>query len=264
MEETKHLQSILLKMIKYIDEICREHDIEYYLLAGSSLGSVRHKGFIPWDDDLDIVMTYSNYNRFIELCESQLDHETFFFQQGEKDWSLPFSKIRLKGTYMKESEMGYSDKRNQGIFVDIFRLDNVSNNKIVARWQYFCAKVFLTSTIRERKYKSASLRKKIFILLSYPLIIPNLKRFFQNQVEKYNNKETDFYGCFYCRSNFKSAVMRKSIYGRPVRIPFENLNLPVQEDVHEYLRRFFGDYMQLPPEKDRVGHHAIEIDFGKY
>ena len=264
MDKTKHLQSLLLKMIKYIDEICIKNDIEYYLLAGSSLGSVRHKGFIPWDDDLDIVMTYSNYNRFIEVCESQLKSEMFNLQKGEKDWPLPFSKIRLKGTYIKEVEMADLEKSNQGIFIDIFRLDNVSNNKIVALWQYFCAKVFLTSTIRERKYISASIRKKILILFSYPLKIKSLKRFFKNQVEKYNNKETDFYGCFYCHGNFKSAVMRKSIYGTPVRIPFENLNLPVQEDVHEYLRLFFGDYMQLPPEKDRVGHHVVEIDFGKY
>ena len=119
MDKTKHLQSLLLKMIKYIDEICIKNDIEYYLLAGSSLGSVRHKGFIPWDDDLDIVMTYSNYNRFIEVCESQLKSEMFNLQKGEKDWPLPFSKIRLKGTYIKEVEMADLEKSNQGIFIDI-------------------------------------------------------------------------------------------------------------------------------------------------
>ena len=264
MEKTRRMQLLILKIIKYIDELCVKNSIDYYLLAGSSLGAVRHKGFIPWDDDLDIVMTVDNYNQFVEVCKYQIDTKSFYFQQGEKDWPLPFSKIRLKGTYIREIENCDLEKCNQGIFVDIFRLDNVSNNRCIAWWQYFCSKVFLTYSLRERKYTSASLKKKILIYFSFPLKIKSIRQFFKRQVEKYNNRETDYYGFFYGRSKHKNAIMRKNIYGTPQRMPFEDMFLPVQENVHEYLSIFYGDYMQLPPEKDQIGLHALEIDFGKY
>ena len=134
--DIKHLQRVLLGMAKDLDKFCRENNIEYYLIGGSAIGAIRHKGFIPWDDDFDIAMTHDNYMRFIELAPQKLNLEKYVVQVGDKDWALLFTKIKLKETVCKEVEdNGPSQNDCQGIYIDIFPLDNVSDNPIMARWQ---------------------------------------------------------------------------------------------------------------------------------
>lgn len=264
MNQTKLLQSVILDIISDIDVLCVENHIEYYLLGGSAIGAIRHQGFIPWDDDLDIVMTTENYNKFITVCQSKLDKDKYYFQEGGKDWPLLYSKIRLKGTHIREYEKLASNSEQDGIFVDIFKMDNVSNNRLVAFWQYVCAKILLCNTLLRRSYHSASLIKKILMFLAFPLNINCVYRYFLLQVEKFNNADTNYYGFFYGRTRFKSSIFKKEYFGKPYRVKFENLFLPVPEKYHEYLTQTFGDYMQLPPECDRVGLHMSEIDFGSY
>ena len=264
MEQLRHLQLIILDIAKDIDLLCEKNRIKYYLLGGSTIGAIRHKGFIPWDDDLDIIMDHENYNKFVKVCREQLDHDKYCFQEGIKDWPLPFSKIRLRGTVVDEFE-GYQVKNGEfGIWIDVFKFDNVSNNRFVALWQYFCAKLFLCYTLSERTYKSATSKKKMMIFLSKILSINYLKRVCLYQVERLNNRNTDYVGFFYGRTKLKNAILKKCIYGNPVRVPFEDTFLPVQERVKEYLTITFGDYMKLPPEKERVGLHARKVDFGEY
>ena len=82
MTELRHLQLVILSIVKDIDKLCRNNDIEYYLFGGSAIGAIRHKGFIPWDDDLDIIMDHSNYDKFVKVCREQLDANKYFFQEG--------------------------------------------------------------------------------------------------------------------------------------------------------------------------------------
>lgn len=122
MTELQHLQKVLLSMAKDIDALCKKNGIEYYLLGGSCIGAIRHKGFIPWDDDLDICMTRPNYEKFLEVCRAQLDESNYVLQEGLRDWPLNFSKIRLRGTFLHELEDDYADSGMHGIFVDVFAL----------------------------------------------------------------------------------------------------------------------------------------------
>lgn len=263
MEQTKHLQRVLLHMIKELDALCRQNGIEYYLLGGSALGAMRHKGFIPWDDDLDIVMDCQNYDKFMKVCKESLDPEKYYIQEALKDWPLAFSKIKLKGTSLMEIE-GYDDGKGNGIYVDVFRFDNIAKNKLIAHWQYFCGKVFLSYTLAQRTYKSASLKKKIIMALSFPLKLSFVRNIFWKQITKYNNHPQYYYGLFFGRGNYRIAVVARDIFGKPVYVPFEDTELPVPEFCHEYLTQVFGDYMQLPPEDKRKGLHLIDVDFGKY
>jgi lipopolysaccharide cholinephosphotransferase len=251
--------------MKDIDEICRHYDIEYYLLGGSALGAVRHRGFIPWDDDLDIIMTASNYQKFCHICKTKLDKEKYYFQEGLTDWQLNFSKIRLKGTYIDEIEAdGNIDRENCGIFVDIFKLDNVCNSKIGQYWQYFCAKLWLSYLLSRGTYRSASVKKKIMMFLSKALSITPVEKFFRSQAEKYNSQTTDFYGFFFGRTNFHNSIIKKEIYGTPVRVPFEDTQLPIQEQAGKYLAITFGNYRKYPPEREQKPLHIISADFGNY
>lgn len=265
-EAVKHLQAIILDIVKDLDKLCVDNHINYYLLGGSAIGAIRHKGFIPWDDDLDIIMDDSNYQRFISLCKSQLDNTKYTVQEGLKDWSMYYSKVILKGTTVTEDVPNNYGPEAQGIFVDVFKMDNVPSSKILSFWQYFCAKYFLCYQLLTRSGGISHLpfRKQIMIVLSIPLRIKCIREFFKNQVEKYNNVNTQFVGFFYGRTNFRTSIVKKVVFGKPLRVPFEDTQLPVAQKYDEYLTHVFGDYMTPPPIEKQKGLHILSVDFGDY
>lgn len=264
MTEIRHLQLVILSIIKDIDNLCREHGIQYYLLGGSCIGAVRHKGFIPWDDDLDIILTRENYNRLIEISKRELDPNKYLIQEGLKDWPSAFTKIRLKGTYLQETDDNYASDEMHGIFIDIFPMDNVSDSKLGAMIQYILAKYYLCYSLSQRKYSSASLKKKIMMLAAYPLRFKLLRNAIVKYIEKYNKTQTNAMGFFYGRTRYRNSITSRKVYGQPKYVPFEDTLLPIPEYYHEYLTQLFGDYMKLPPEEQRRSLHLISVDFGRY
>lgn len=264
MTELRHLQKVILSIAKDIDQLCQKNGIDYYLIAGSCIGAIRHHGFIPWDDDLDIAMTRKNYNKFLEVAKLQLDKEKYYIQEGRKDWPLDFSKIRLKGTSFHEPEDDYASDAMHGIYLDIFPLDNASDNALWAKMQYVLAKYRLCYLLGQRSYKSASFIKKLLIFLASPLKIDMIHNAVIKFIEKYNSTETQWLAFFYSNTRLRNAIAPKSFYGKPKYVKFEDTELPVPENYHEYLTQMFGDYMKLPPENQRIGHHLISADFGKY
>lgn len=265
MTELRHLQMVILEIMKDIDELCQRNHIDYYLNGGSTIGAVRHQGFIPWDDDLDIMMTYDHYERFIQVCREQLDPDKYYIQEGLKDWPLNYSKIKLKGTYFEEIENNNGGKDNEyGIFIDVFKIDNTSDKRWQQRIQYAFAKYRVCYGHLLRTYKTASWQKKLFMVLSYPMKIGAIRRFVIRQSERYNGKDTEYIASFYESKRFKKCIFKRTTFGTPQYLPFEDMRLPVQADYDNYLTISFGDYMQLPPEKDRQLKHLLNIDFGKY
>ena len=263
-EDLLHLQKVLLDIAKDIDLLCRRNDIQYYLLGGSAIGAIRHKGFIPWDDDLDIIMNNDNYEKFISVCQEQLDREKYFLQVGERDWPLNYSKIKLKGTVLNEVE-GYSIHPDMsGIYVDVFKMDNISGNPIIGRWQYFCGKCYLCYQLAERHYWKTSLKKRAMMLLASPLKIKLIRDFIIKQTIMFNNQETKYWGFLYGRTRWKTGVIDKKKFGKPMYVPFEDTVMPVPEKWHEYLTQVFGNYMKHPPREQQKGLHLLSVDFGKY
>ena len=261
------LQNVILNIMKYIHELCEKHHIEYYVIGGTALGSIRHGGFIPWDDDLDIAMTRENYDRFIAICDQELNQSDFFLQVGRKDWLLYFSKLRLKGTLFEEEGAGEEiPKENRGIFVDIFPLDKASNIRIVRVWQYICSKLLIANAISERKqeYQTRSLLKRFIMIVALPLKVKAIRIFIFRQVTRYNKKKTNYIGDFFEITRMKDASYPVSLWGKPKKSAFENIALYGPEKMNDYLTWYFGDYMQLPPVEKRVCGHHSNVDFGKY
>lgn len=259
------LQNIILNIMKFIDELCEKHHIEYYIIGGTALGAVRHGGFIPWDDDLDIAMTRENYDRFLTICEKEIAQNDFYLQVGRKNWPLYFSKLRLKGTLFEEVGAGEEiAKENRGIFVDIFPLDAASNNKCGRIWQYICSKMLIAQAVSSRHYQTNSFIKKLVMQLSYPVRFKSIEHFFFNQVTRYNSLKTKYIGDFFEISKLKDASYPNQIWGKPVKIVFENIVLSAPEKTHDYLMFYFGDYMTLPPLENRVCGHNNGISFGIY
>lgn len=258
------LQNVILNIMQSIDVFCRKYGIEYYIIGGSALGARRHGGFIPWDDDLDIAMTRKHYDRFCELCRTELSDE-FYYQEGGMDWPIYFSKVRLKGTFIEEIEGDYDLKDDKkGIYVDVFPLDNVPNGKLQQLWWYVCGKMLVAHSLKTRGYKSASFGKKVIMFFTIPLNVPFIRRFFLRQVKKYNSLNTNYIGGFSLVSRFSNTFAPKSIWGKPKDVPFETIQLMAPADLDGFLTFYFGDFMQLPPEEKRQGKHLLKVDYGKY
>ena len=264
MTDLQHLQKVILDITKDIDALCKENGITYYLEGGSCIGAIRHHGFIPWDDDLDIVMDTVNYDKFIKVCRAKLDTSKYYLQEGYKDWPMPYTKIKLLGTVFNEPNMYYDSLEHRGIFVDIFRLENVPNGRIKQIWQYFCAEVLLCYCLSQKGCNNFNAKKKILILLSAPLKIKCIYNFFKKQVERYRTKITDYVGMFGGRYRLNNSIYKRSDYSNPISVSFEDTTLPVPSGYDAILTTIFGDYMTPPPQQEQIGLHLQGVDFGEY
>lgn len=264
MTDLKHLQQVILIIAKDVDELCKKHGIKYFLLGGSAIGAVRHKGFIPWDDDLDIVMDDENYEKFIKICRNELDKEKYYIQEAFVDWPLGFTKIKLRGTFFQEPGMYVNAENECGIFLDVFKVENAPSSKLAQRWQYLCAKYLLCYCLLERGWNEVSGIKKLMMLAAYPVKIPLIRYFLKNQVERWNKKHTDNRMLWTGRYRYHKSFYTKDIFDEAIYVPFEDTLLPVPKKYHPWLSQIFGDYMTPPPVNEQVGLHLQGVDFGKY
>lgn len=259
------LHSILLQMIKEIDELCRKNNITYYLNGGNALGAVRHNGFIPWDDDMDIMMHTEDYQKFLKVCKTQLDPQKWYIQEAWKDWPGCFSKIRLKGTYIDdEGEWKEIRIENRGIFIDVFEIVNSPESRIQRYIQYSCAKLLTAYSLLIKGYKTRSMIKRAIISFSNILRYKKIYNLIRAGVYRHNCKETKLVANFFGMSRFHSAFYPKDVFRQPVYHQYEDIELPLPTKYEYYLRKSFGNYMELPPVDKRKPAHALEINFGKY
>ncbi len=251
----KDVQNVLIEMMKDIDELCRKNNIEYVLTGGSTLGAIRHGGFIPWDDDLDIAMMRDQYKKFIKVLKTQLsDKYVFHCFEVNKKYTVtwPAMKIRKKGTYIKEVNSLLPNKCTDcdGIFIDVFIYDHMSNITAI--------------DLPFRLFNSILMPVIVFFenLNINPVL---LKRIYRGNAVLYGklNRKSKYVGDELTWTYRSPLHPLKYIYDEmfPAKyVKFENITLPVQNNAHEYLVRRFGpNYMTPPPEKKRIPKHIVDI-----
>lgn len=134
-------QALLLEMLKDFDAVCRKHGIRYQLFAGTALGAVRHHGFIPWDDDLDVILMRSEYDRFFAEAAVDFDADTYYVQQeNSAHWPMQFSKLRRNHTACIEKYHPKDPLIHQGVYIDIFPCDNLSDRPLMRKLQFAASK----------------------------------------------------------------------------------------------------------------------------
>ena len=164
-KELKLLHNKIIEIAEYFDTFCNENNIRYYLMGGTALGAIRHKGFIPWDDDFDVFMDYDNYSRFLNIVDSKIDKKLFYFQKEcTEEWPLYFSKLRMNNTTFIEKDVK-NRIMHHGIYIDIMCLNSTPNNKISRYFQYCSARALNARALFEKGYITKSFIKKTGICL---------------------------------------------------------------------------------------------------
>lgn len=254
------LHACEMDIVKEIDRICKKHNIRYYLYGGTLLGAIRHKGFIPWDDDVDLVMPREDYDRFAEVCKTELDKD-FFYQTCFTDPEYPmlFAKIRKNKTRVSENK--WSDKdMHQGCFVDIMPLEYFPANPIRAQLYLQIAHILHQACSFDRCHSSHLIAHIAFAYLKHKGVMYSYKK--RDQFLRYVNRHGS--KKYYCSfgSHYKPMIRRRldtDWFGEPVYMEFEGEMLPAPGNWIGYINHLFGDnYMELPKPADRVCHTDFE------
>jgi len=243
----KKAQLIMLDMLIEFDRICQKHNLQYWLDSGTILGAVRHGGFIPWDDDVDISMPENDYKKFCKIAQSELA-ESMFLQTSKTDKAFPFDYAKIRdnrATIIEFHEEGKDVNYNQGLFLDIFPMLTMQDSKIndfIYNYSFVAIRFFSAKSFRQ------DILRSIFVKLLYKLHLGWDKK---DTKVIYSGEMPDVAGAFSYESIFPLKKIR-----------FEGLEFFAPNDSDNYLKVLYGkDYMQLPPEDKRT-IHAADIVFG--
>ena len=271
-EDFRKLQLLELDLLLELDRVCRENHITYQIWAGTQLGAVRHKGFIPWDDDADIVMLREEYEKFRRVAD-QLNPDICFFQDhyNDPDYRWQYGKLRRTGT--KYIRLGQEHiKCKTGVFIDVFPLDDVpisTLGQMVQDFHCFLLRKILWSEVG--KYNEKGILKAWYSLLSkipVDFAFKQIERYAKRSRNTTNNKVRTLCYTSIGKLYYKHPI--KERYGMPKKwfqktkpFEFEGHMLFGLEDYDEYLRFSYGNYMVLPPEEQRAQHAPVsDYDFG--
>ena len=253
----KHKEA-LLTLLREFDRVCRQLNIPYTLFAGSMLGAVRHKGFIPWDDDLDVLMMREDYDRFLREADRVLDQEKFFLQKEFSDhWPMFFSKLRINNTTCLETYHPKDPLTHQGVYIDLFPCDNAMRRAWGRRLQFYASKVVIAKSLTQRGYETYSFKKKMFMTLCRLLPMRPFLRLVKGGAPDGRLVHTFLGGA----SSYSKNVHPRACFDEKVMLPFEDGAFPVASRHHEILTTLYGDYMRIPPpEERRIKRHAVLVD----
>ncbi|WP_405322055.1 phosphorylcholine transferase LicD [Methanobrevibacter thaueri] len=266
-----HLQELELMILKDFIKICEENDLTYYMYAGSLLGAIRHNGFIPWDDDLDVIMFRDDFERFKKIfIASNNDKYELLCNETNEDYFHLLAKLMLKGTKFEEPWVSQVDF-HIGINMDIFVLDDLAEEGFKRNYQlkksFWYNKLMIMSKI---KLDNLPIVTKVITHAGYHIlnlfrINPStLNRKCLNFLKKYKNPNATHVFDISATAEEYPQIFRKEDFKSVTRVKFEDIevNAPVNYDY--ILKSLYGDYMQLPPEEDRYNHITETLDFGPY
>ena len=263
-DDLKELKKVELEILNEVSRICKKHNLKYSLTGGTLLGAIRHKGFIPWDDDIDIVMPYDDYVLFLEYAKSEMSNK-FFVNNIYSDpyfGYLPISKVMAYNTSMVEIPAKKS-KAKSGIFIDIFPLYNTSDNDLIRKMEFKIIQR-LSKNLRCRngyKYDMSIAHSFIYNIRSFIYKLIPLSFFifcFELIVKKdLNNKNSKYivsYGGIY---DIQKETFSRDLFSEYVSLEFEGYKFLSMKLWDPYLKSHYGNYMKLPPVEKRIPHHFL-------
>lgn len=259
--DIRPLQLKVLDILLAVDRVCREHQLRYYIIAGTLLGALRHRGFIPWDDDLDIGMPRKDYEIFMAHADTWLPaYYEAINGQNDPEYPLSFAKIQdARTTLIERKHLKYTG----GIYIDLFPLDGVPENKLVQWWHYsrFAWYNKMLYFIFRDPYKHGKGVGSWVPLLARKLYTRSgIQTRLREMMMKYDFDESTKV-CDY--DDGRKGILPKAVFGNPTPLQFEGKEVwgPAQPDT--YLSQKYGDYMIIPPKEKQRQHNFYYLDLNK-
>lgn len=259
------IQKVILEIFKEVDKLCRENNIRYYAIGGTCIGAARHKGFIPWDDDLDIAIPIEDYEKFLNLARTGLpSHLKVYTCKNVKHYSNLFSKvIDERTTFIENSQIAYSDSY-KGVFIDIMPLGGIPSDEALRNKFYKKIAKYSKLNILKRDKKS-TVKRRLYGIISWILFLFPYN-YFSNKIyelyEKNPVNNSDFVGYVWSYKRIRRLTFPKQFFAESVDLPFEDTVISCPIGYHEYLTQQFGDYMVIPQGTEQITHNGI-VDLDK-
>ena len=264
-QSVRDVQDKILEVMKYIDSLCRKNNIIYFIMGGTALGAIRHNGFIPWDDDLDIFMTPKEYEKFRAAYEFDASDRFYLQEWKTVPDKLEHAKLRMNGTTLIEENFKDRKDMHHGIYVDIMILHKVPESKFIQKLVYFESKFVTLYALSQRNWKPKSTVQSI--ALASLKILPSqlIARICYNRIYKYDYMVDGFKWCYWITpAKFHSGLFDNIFFEEPIDIPFEDTVLYGSKHIKDYLEYRYGDYMKLPSkEAQKAAVHAMIFDTEK-
>lgn len=273
-EELKGLQQCFLEMLKDIIRVCEENNICYMAAGGTALGSIRHKGFIPWDDDVDIIMPREDLNRFVSIFSQTLgDRYEMTSPNSPYPLESMITAVYKKNT-LKTTFSAYGTPFPKGIHIDFFPIESIPENKLVRTFKGITAMGLQFIAVSSLMYRFNSKEKKAFLCQTTPGKINYWLRetvgflFSFRSYEKWGNlfdrfvrgkKDTGIWTVPTDFRHYFGHAMPKDVYFPPIKGQFEDITINLPHNPDEYLKNQYGDYMKIPPVEEREKH--LSVDF---
>lgn len=260
-EKIKKVQKIQLFMMGQIHDVCEKYGIKYYLIGGSALGAVRHKGIIPWDIDIDIAMMRENYDKFVEdVCKYLPVFLECNYWKKTNNYKPPHAVISLKDSVITLTDHYLNaDLPVSSISIDLFPIDYCPETTKLQEKQ--ANKIKHLKSLKGRKLgrvKAGEKGIKVFTkqvvrLLLSPISIRTINKLLDKEMRRYDNGCNKQFVCSMASHySYSKQCMPYDIYGKPILLVFENQQFYVPNQVHEYLKRIYGDYNKLPSEEEKL------------
>ena len=253
------LHQRILRILQTVDTSCKEHGLRYYIWAGTQLGAIRHKGFIPWDDDIDIAMPRPDYEQLVAHCKEWLPAPfELVCAETDKDYPLPFGKIQDASTTLIERfHLHYLG----GIYIDVFPIDGVPSGWLRRKWHFACYEYWkrVLYLLHRDPYKHGHGPSSWVPLLCRRFYtMEKVQRRIRTLLLKYNYDETALVADY---DDGQKGAMLKSILGSPTSYSFEGVEVKGVEQYDRYLSNKYGDYMVIPPHSGQRQHNFHYLDF---
>ena len=260
LEEVRKLQLIELDILKEVDRVCRENNITYYLGEGTLLGAIRHQGFIPWDDDVDILMPRDDLEKFMQICDEKLKPNfKFQYYHNIPSYWVQSPKVRLldKTEFTQSKLTKYTN--DVGPYIDIFPLDYTPEDFKKAKYQEKYIKLYRRILFIKTGFSNPkNWKQRILKVYAYFLSVKGIHERMVKMATKYNSGSKKYLSNFGSYYAITKETYPADTFGQPKYVKFEDTEFPVPINYQYILTTTYGNYMELPPENKRVAKHSFD------
>ncbi len=265
MEDLRKLQLKELEILERFKKICAEHNLIYYLTFGTLLGAVRHKGFIPWDDDIDVMMPIRDMEKLEQIYQEEKWPGLFLQTPNtEPQAGLTYYKLRLDGTTLLVDRMIDKDIHH-GIDIDIYPLYNAPENRILWMFQYGVALLYMLLQTEEPPInhgKAIQWASNMVLAVCKGRLRKAVRDFCYRYMAKYEGRQTPYKAILSCNPHYAKPRYPISVFGTTATLPFEGKDFSVPQDCDTWLKLKYGNYQTLPPQNEQGNklEHILKLD----